>query len=198
MELSSSNLETLYLKEKKSVFEISRLLSCSENKVNYWLKKYCIPKRSISEAVYVKKNPKGDPFKIKLNLNKGEEKLLGIGLGLYWGEGNKKNKVSIRLGNTDPALIRNFIDFLVIICGVKKDDIDFNLLIFSDINPLEAKEFWIKELKINQRQIRGKITVIKSGSIGTYKQKAKNGVLILQYHNKKLRDIVCGMIDKLK
>lgn len=198
MKPSFSLLENLYLKDKKSVFEVAKLLDCSENKVNYWLKKYKICKRSISDAIYVKKNPKGDPFKINENLTKKEEKLLGLGIGLYWGEGNKKNKVSIRLGNTDPALIRNFIDFLVKICGVKKDDINFNLLIFSDIEPIEAKEFWVRELKINPSQIRGKITVIKSGSIGTYRQKSKYGVLILQYHNRKLRDIICGMIEKLK
>ena len=61
-----------------------------------------------------------------------------------------------------------------------------------------AKKFWTKELKINPNQIKGKITIIKSGSIGTYRQKSKYGVLILQYHNRKLRDIICNMIENLK
>ncbi|MBI5079375.1 hypothetical protein HZB06_01725 [Candidatus Wolfebacteria bacterium] len=193
-----SLLKKLYIENKKSSFEISCFLNCSEHKVNYWLKKYNIPKRSISEAIYIKSNPKGDPFKIKTKLTKEDEKLMGLGLGLYWGEGNKRNKVSIRLGNTEPGLIKNFMEFLIKICGVKKKDINFNLLIFSDISPITAKKFWIKKLKINPSQIRGKITVIKSGSIGTYRQKSKYGVLILQYHNRKLRDIICDMIENLK
>ena len=198
MELSLSLLKKLYFKDKKSIFEIAKLLHCSENKINYWIRKYGISKRSISEAIYIKNNPKGDPFRIKTNLTKKEAELRGLGIGLYWGEGNKKNKTSIRLGNTEPELIRNFIEFLVNICGVKKKDISFSLIIFSDINPMVAKKFWIKELKINSNQIRGKITIIKSGSIGTYRQKSKYGVLILQYHNRKLRNIICDMIENLK
>ncbi|MBI1755308.1 helix-turn-helix domain-containing protein [Candidatus Azambacteria bacterium] len=197
MELPRFLLAKMYCVKKKSVPEIARILKCSEHKVNYWLARYGIQKRSISEAIYTKYHPKGDPFLVKERFSKKELKLLGLGLGLYWGEGNKKNKVSIRLGNTDPRLVRTFIDFLVKICGVKKKDIGFNLLIFSDINPTIAKMFWVRALDIRSQQIRSKVTVIKSGSIGTYRQKAKYGVLILEYHNRKLRDIICGMIEKL-
>jgi len=197
MKPSLNLFKKLYTKDKKSSFEIANLLNCSENKVNYWLKKYGIQKRSISEAVYIKNNPKGDPFKIKIKLSKEQTMLKGLGLGLYWGEGSKRNKTSVRLSNTDSGLINNFINFLVRIYGVKKKDINFNLLIFSDISPIDAKNFWVKELKIKPEQIRGKITIIKSGSIGTYRQKAKYGVLTLMYHNRKLRDIICNMIQEL-
>jgi len=198
MKLSLSLFKNLYLKKKKSAFEIARLLNYSESGVNYWLRKYNIRKRSISEAIYIKNNPKGDPFKVKTKFSsKNEALLMGLGLGLYWGEGNKKNKTSLRLANTEPKLIKKFIEFLVKICGVKRKDITFNLLVFSDISPIAAKKFWVKELKIKSGQIRGKTTVIKSGAIGTYRQKSKYGVLILQYHNRKLRDVVCNMIQEL-
>ena len=194
--LSFPILERFYLSRKKSVPEIANLLNCSEHKVNYWLRKYAIPKRSISEAIYIKNHPHGDPFKVKEPLTNEEFRLYGLGVGLYWGEGHRKSKTSIRLGNTDPKLIRKFMDFLVRICGVKRRDIAFSLLIFSDIEPTLAKNFWIKALRIKPAQIRGKITVIKSGSIGNYRQKSKYGVLILQYHNRKLRDIVMNMIER--
>ncbi len=198
MKLSSKFLKKIYTIDKKSVSEISKLLNCSENKINYWLRKYNISKRSISEAIYIKNNPDGDPFKIKTKLTKKEEFLSGLGLGLYWGEGHRKNKISVRIGNTDPKLIRKFMDFLVKICGVEEKDIGFRLMIFSDINLNVARRFWVKELKIKPKQIKGKITVIKSGRIGTYRQKSKYGVIILEYHNKKLRDIIYNMIQGLK
>lgn len=191
-------LDNLYIRHRRSVLEIAKALRCSENKINYWLAKYDIPKRTISEAIYIKNNPKGDPFKVKKRFTREDLKLVGLGLGLYWGEGHRKNKVSIRLGNTDPALIRYFMKFLVDICGTKKKDIGFHLMIFSDINPIDAKRFWIRELKINQNQIKGKITVLKSGRVGAYRQKSKYGVIILEYHNKKLRDIILNMIDGLR
>lgn len=191
------DLNNLYTRKKKSTSEIAKIRKCSENKINYWISKYKIKKRTISKAIYSKHNPRGDPFKIKENLTNKEIKLLGLGLGLYWGEGHKKNKTSIRLGNTDPKLIKKFLDFLIKIYGVKKNKITFNLIIFSDINPATAKRFWTKEVKIKPGQIRGKITIIKSGRIGNYREKSKYGVIILQYHNKKLRDILNGMIKKL-
>lgn len=197
MDLSRSLLEKLYKDENRSVSDIAKELRCSEHKINYWFRKFSIPKRSISEAIYVKNHPHGDPFTIKKKLTKHEEKLLGLGLGLYWGEGNKKNKVSLRLGNTDPRLIKTFMDFLEEICGVARDTITFNLLIFSDISISAAKRFWVAALDIRPEQIRGKVIVLKSGRIGTYRQKSKYGVLILQYHNRKLRDILCKMIEKL-
>ena len=133
MKLSFFILKKLYLKEKKSVFEIAGLLKCSESKVNYWIRKYKIPKRSISDAIYIKHNPKGDPFRVNMPKNLEETKLFGLGLGLYWGEGNKANKNSIRLGNTDPKLIKNFIEFLIKFFSIKKSDLKFGLQIFSDM-----------------------------------------------------------------
>ena len=196
MKLTSTSLKNLYLRQHKSVAEIAALMNCSEHKVNYWIKQYGIPKRSISDAIYLKNNPHGDPFKVRSKLTNNELLLYGLGIGLYWGEGHKKNKNSVRLGNTDPILLRRFIDFLVKICGVKREDIGCSLQIFSDINPITAKNFWVRELKIRPEQIRGKITVIKSGRVGSYRQKSKYGVLIVQYHNKKLRNAIIEMIEE--
>jgi len=62
---------------------------------------------------------------------------------------------------------------------------------------LKAKEFWVSKLDISPRQIKEKVTVIIFGRIGAYRQKFQNGVLTLEYYNRKLRDIICDMIDAL-
>ena len=90
--------------------EIAEELGFSENKINYWLKQFRIPKRSISEALYLKHNPNGDPFSIKRNLTPEEKQLLGLGLGIYWGEGNKANKHKVSVSNSDPKLLSMFIE----------------------------------------------------------------------------------------
>ncbi len=120
---------------------------------------------------------------------KADAELLGMGLGLYWGEGTKSNKHSVRLGNTDPALLRTFVRFLVDLFGVKKADMRFALQIFSDIDPNEALKYWVKELDVDPSQF-GKIIVTISGSLGTYRKKSLFGVVTVHYHNKKLRDII--------
>ena len=83
--LTERKLRDFYIKDKKSVAAIAKIFNCSERGINYWMLKYNIPKRTISEAVYIKHNPNGDPFKFILPKNLKDERLFGLGIGLYWG-----------------------------------------------------------------------------------------------------------------
>ena len=169
---------------------------CSESKVNYWIRKFNIQKRSVSEAVYLKHNPLGNPFKIKPIQSMADAQLLGLGLGLFWGEGTKKSKVSVRLGNTDPGLIREFIKFLIHICGAEPKKLKFWLQIFDDMPRKATLLFWLNSLKefgIIKEQF-SKVTVTPSRSIGTYREKSKHGVLSVYFHNTKLKQAIDQMI----
>jgi len=177
----------LYLEEKKSTFDIAALLHCSENKINYWLKKFGISKRSISEAIYLKKNPNGDPFVFRMPKTREEAILFGMGIGLYWGEGTKANGNTVRLGNSDPKLIRKFMDFLVTFFAVDERDFRYHLHIFTDIDIKKACQFWMDELGIEENQFY-KPTITRTGKLGTYRHKSEYGVLTIYYGNIKLRN----------
>ncbi len=193
--LNQKLLQELYIDEGLSVVAIAARLGCSANKIIYWMDKYEIKRRTISDAIYLKHNPNGDPFTRKPIKTKADAKLMGIGLGLYWGEGTKSSKYSVRLGNTDPALLNTFILFLTELFGVKKSDMKFGLQIFTDINPQEALAYWTRVLGVKPSQFY-KIIVTISGSLGTYRKKSVYGVVTVHYHNKKLRDIVVDMLPK--
>ena len=196
MEPSEDILNELYTKKKRSVSEIAKVFKCSENRINYWIRKFKIQKRSLADAMYAKYNPHGDPFLVKEPLTLEDAKLLGLGLGLYWGEGNKKNRNSIRLGNTDPRMIRMFLKFMVDIFGIKKEKLRFGLQVFDDMQPRKTLKFWINELK--DFQIRKdqffKITVTPSRSIGNYREKSKFGVITVHFANTKLKNIIDSML----
>lgn len=191
--LSLENLNKLYCLDKKSVPEISKFFCCSPNKINYWLKKYQIKKRSISEAIYLQKNPNGDPFRFIPPKTKEESELFGLGLGLYWGEGNKANKNTVRLGNSDPNLIKRFMEFLIKFFNIKKSDFKFHLHLFTDININEAQNYWIDCLGLKREQFYRPV-VSRSGSLGTYKNKSKYGVLTLYYCNVKLKKLLMELL----
>lgn len=197
MKITKEILFELYIKKKYSSNKIAKKLGCLEGKVNYWLKKFEIKKRTISEAIYDWHNPNGDPFKVHKIENPEELFLAGLGLGLYWGEGNKKNKYSIRLGNSDPDVIIYFIKFLQEIYGVDKKDLRFAIQVFSDMNIKENLGFWSRKLKISISQFY-KTIVTPSRGVGTYREKSKYGVLTVHFNNKKLRDILFKEIEKLK
>lgn len=194
--ITVENLTKYYLDYKLSSSQIADKLKCSISGVNYWLAKYNIPKRSISDAVYFKCNPTGDPFSINRPLNIEEGILYGLGLGLYWGEGNKRNTNSLRLANTDPKLVKKYIEFLTKIYEIRQNKLKFGLQIFGDINGEESLGFWVKYLGVKKSQFQ-KVVYIKKRGGGTYKHSAKYGVLIVYFNNKKLRDIICGAIEKL-
>jgi len=190
-------LEGLYLHEKKSVYAIATISHCSEGKINYWLGKYSIPKRSISEAIYIKRNPDGDPFSRKIFHMDKESFLFGLGLGLYWGEGTKKNPGQVRLGNTDPYLVKNFLLFLREFYGVDDSKLRFAIQIFTDMDQRKEEKFWRDFLGVNARQFYKTVNT-RSGSVGTYREKSKHGVLTIYFSNKKLRDMLVNEIEKLK
>ncbi|MEM9336352.1 MAG: hypothetical protein AAGA35_00655 [Patescibacteria group bacterium] len=186
-----------YLVKRKSVSVIANELGCSQNKINYWLHKHSIPKRTISEAIYLKSNPCGDPFKFKKPHTTEDWFLYGLGIGLFWGEGNKVNKNAVRLGNTDPALIKVFLEFLEHFFQIDTVRLRFGLQIFSDTNPEQAKKFWIQLLKIREDQFQ-KTVVTPSTKQGTYSTKNEHGVLTIYFSNTKLRDNIVGAINALQ
>lgn len=195
--LTKEILTDLYLDKKFSVATIAQKFCCSQGKINYQLKRFKIPKRTISEALYSKHNPGGDPFAVKKLTKSTEYLLLGLGLGLYWGEGNKLNKNAIRLGNVDPDLIRVFIHFLKVIYNVQEERLRFSLQIFSDSNPQKKLEFWSKKLRVSISQFY-KVTVTTPRAKGTYSRKAENGVLTVHFNNTKLRNEIIARIEKIR
>lgn len=186
-------LEELYFKKGKSMKDIAEYLGCSQHKVAYWMQKYTLTTRTIGDAIYLKNNPDGDPFAFTQPKNLKDAKLLGFGLGLYWGEGTKADKVSVRLGNSDAELINKFIEFLEVIFKIKRSDLKFGLQLFNDVSSKEAMDFWQKQLTIDNSQFY-KTVVTKSRGKGTYRKKCKYGVLTVYYHNRKLRDLLVSML----
>lgn len=188
-------LRKLYSQELKSSAQIAKILGCSEHKVNYWLEKHVISKRTISEAVYARANPDGDPFSFVPPKNMKEAKLFGMGLGLYWGEGNKANKNTVKLGNSDTELMEAFIVFMEKFFKVERKLLKFHLHLFTDIDADEAFSYWMKKLKISRKQFY-KPTITRTGKLGTYRKKSKYGVLSLYFSNTKLRNIIVGLLKK--
>lgn len=194
--ITKEQLERLYNKGL-SMMEIAKRERCSHSSIRYWMGRHDIPRRSWSEATYVKRNPNGDPFRIKQRLNKSDILLRGLGLGLYWGEGDKSaNNTQFRISNTDPFLIKKFREFLIKICGVRIEKIKYSLVIFNDGNKLKAINFWKKYLKIKKNQL-GKVINIPSQGKGTYKEKNQFGVITITVSNKKLKEKILEQIKQI-
>lgn len=191
--ISKEKFEKLY-KSGLSMMEIGKEVGYSLSGVKYWMDKYSIPRRSRDEANYLKYNPQGDPFKIKRLNTKKDRELFNLGIGLFLGEGTKKNKFKVVLTNSDPKIIKLFLAFLKDICGVKEDKIKAALNVFDDINLQEALNFWQKETGIPQSRFVK--TIVRKSKGGTYKNKSKYGTITIYVSNIKLKQLIDRYCEK--
>lgn len=197
-EKTASVVHSLYLKDEYSVAMIAERLGFSVHKVQYWLEKGNIDRRKPSEATtlaHIKRFNK-IPCKIKTNLNAEQEKLLIAGVMLYWAEGSKKNNNYVAFSNSDPDMIKLFLNFLREICGIQENRLHLLLHIYTDQDEKELKSFWSRATKIPLIQFNR--TYIHQGKIGNYKKKSQYGTVSLRYGDKKLFDQIIKWIEKCK
>lgn len=191
--LTKQTLIKLYSKGM-SLTGISNHLHCSIHKVTYWMRKYGIPRRSRSDAVYIQANPQGNPFHIHYPQTPSKYVLYGLGLGIYWGEGTKGINYPVRVTNSDPCIIRTFRMFLLSICHVDLTRIRYSIVAFNDSNIHTVQSYWSKQLKISPDKF-GKIVQIPTQGKGTYRKKSQFGVCSITVGNTKLK---IWIMDELK
>lgn len=88
-----------------------------------------------------------DARRIVSNLGKKEKIILLC--GIYWGEGTKKE---LNLINSDPDLLKIFVDCLQII-GVPSKDIVAGVRLYSDLDKNSARVFWSEKLNLPLEQV---------------------------------------------
>lgn len=185
-----------YLEKRRSMQEIADDLAVNLKTVQYWMEKHQVKRRSQSEATYVKRNPNGDPFKIKENLTDREKTLFHLALGLYLGEGRKHVGVQqVSLGNSDPFIIRVFLKFLREICGVNEKKIRLELNIYDDVSLKTAFEYWSFVTELPHTNF-SKPVVRKARQGGSYKRWSRYGTLSVAFCNTKLLKIILAWCEK--
>ena len=123
--------------------------------------------------------------------------LFGLGLGLFWGEGTKRNLHAVRLCNSDPALIKRFLYFLTKIYKIDKRKLKFQLQTYDDLDVDELILFWTKYLSVKSAQF-SKTTILKRRGDGTYANKMNYGVVLVHFNNVKLRNLICSQIANIE
>jgi hypothetical protein len=186
--MEESVLRHMYLIEGLSAKQIADKLGVAEAKIVYWLRKYEIPKRSLSEAIYRRVNPNGDPFSLKTDLSPDEEKLKAAGLMLWVTEGSLKDKAEVYTSNSNPNLIRLFVEFLLRICRVEKNKIKVRVLYYPnmDLTIDEVKMFWVNETGLPESQIN----LNTYQAVHNYRAKSKYGTATVGVNNIKLRALM--------
>lgn len=136
-------------------------------------------RRKKLEQIYarIRQDARNDFFRL------WEDPLFVAGVFAYWGEGDRRNKNTLRLCNTDAGLIRIYARFLQETCSVPKEKIHVWLLLYPDLDEKKCKKFWTRILG------RGNFSFKKSITIqGRHKtNRISYGVCNMLVHNTHLK-----------
>ena len=183
----------LYKDNLMSVQTIADYLNIKRASLDKAFTYYGIPLRSKQDQSYLQH---GKNFKIKTNMSLQDMHLYGLGIGLYWGEGNKTDPYSVRLGNTDASLIVLFVKFLKEICRIHDDDIRFGLQLFNDADQQKSLAYWMTMLNCTSDSFHKTISAIPPQGKGTYTRRNMHGVLQVYVSNKKFKEWMMSEVNK--
>ncbi|MEK7579401.1 MAG: hypothetical protein AAB460_02640 [Patescibacteria group bacterium] len=167
-------------REKLSLGEISNRLGVAKSTLSLWFKNE--PSLESIKAELTAKNRAESKERLLVSHKTRQEKreaeyaraedlasyefpmlmknwLFCTGLAIYWGEGDKISKYSIRVGNIDPDIIRLFVKFLQEICAVQKEKIKAWLLLYPDLNEETCKKFWKERAGLAEIQFNKSIFI---------------------------------------
>lgn len=189
---SREKLKRLEILRKKghSIQEIMNILSMPKTTVWHHVQQIPLPGHILR---VIQKKQKGSRNRSDLDWKEayyeGCEYITGlnalskmlIAVCLYWGEGTKKD---FSLSNTDPDLIKVFVDCLEVF-GIPKERLSIHIRLYEDLDQQKAIAFWAKIIGIPKSQI-------KSVNILSGKKKGK-----LLYGMCRLRVMKAGYYLKL-
>lgn len=162
--------EALRLRKlNKSYREIRETVKVSKSSLSLWLKDYPLPLAKVRELrdwserrIERYRETRRKNREAFLNIiYKKEKKILFpfstrdlfiAGLFLYWGEGGKTQPTQLCLSNTNPAVLKMFIHWLIRVHRVEPSKIRIKLHLYQDMDVEKETKFWSRELKISSSQ----------------------------------------------
>lgn len=203
-------------KQGKSINQIVREASLTKSSVSLWVRDIVLTKtqkkklsergRSVESVEKRRINrlfneerkrqviidkAKDDFSTISLN----ELKLIGI--MLYWGEGGKTGNWSVRLANSDPAIIKVMMRFFREVCRVPEHKFHAHIHTFENADVNKTEKYWSQISGISRKQFYKTYTKPSIASL----QKRKTlpfGTLDVYVHNTQLFLTIKGWIEKVK
>lgn len=119
------------------------------------------------------------------------------GFYLYWGEGTKTAPYTVSLTNSDPSIVRCFVEWLLLL-GVVPSEVRAKLHVYSDQDDRLLKKYWsevtgIPLINFNKSYLKQTSVIDK-----TYKGMFGHGTCVLAYHDRDVHEYVMQGIAYLR
>lgn len=128
-----------------------------------------------------------------------------LGIGLYWGEGDKSSSEGVKIMNSDPLMIKMMIKWFKEICKLNYNNFRAAVHIYPDNDIKEAIEYWSKITKIPKSQF-GKTQIdIRKNKSKKKKNKLPYGTIKITIKSNRKKEFgvflnrrIIGWIEALK
>lgn len=204
----------LLRKRGKSYSEIKQLLGVSKGTLSQWLRDMPLSAEQLRQlrdlnprSIERYRETRRNQREARLELAYGNAKrdidvitpreLFIAGLYLYWGEGAKTTRHSTLLANTDPAMIRAFLDWLDIV-GIPRASVRVKLHIYKDMDAKEEIRYWCKETGLSNKNFRPPYVKKSNLSSITYKNGYGHGTCNVVFENARVWEYISMALRRIK
>jgi len=188
-------IRSLYYDKQMSIAQIARHLGVSIDATFYFFRHHNLKRRGKKEQQAAAFSRKPLSFKLKNKLTVSDKELKSLGVTLYWGEGYKAGE-TVDFANSDPAMIRVFLNFLRKICGIDKSRLRVYMYCYSNQHPDDLIVYWSGITAIPIQQFT-KPYIRHDYQLGK-EDKMRYGLIHIRYGDKKLWQILIKWIDEYK
>ncbi|MBI2023438.1 hypothetical protein HYT01_02660 [Candidatus Giovannonibacteria bacterium] len=161
---------------KTTVFRYAQKVPIQARYLPRWLER-----RNSSKIISDKQWADAETKAINLIYETSNKELAMFGAALYWAEGSKKD---FSFSNTDPAMIKVFLNILRKIYKVADENIKISVRIYEDLNRSACLRFWtgITGIKLGKHTSINILKGSKKGKLryGMCRVRVKKGGMLLK------------------
>jgi len=194
----------LRIEENLSYTEIRKRLGTPKSTLSYWLREFSLTEEQIKELQrqgWKKSEASRERFRntmrhrqelksekiyreYRKRLEKlSEDALFTAGLMLYLAEGDKQQYERIGFANTDPKIIRFFIQWMDKFLDISKGEIKIQLHLYEDMDIQKEKKFWQQVLGLSKKQFyKPSIRKLQKASF-SYRESYRHGTCKIYFYN---------------
>ena len=215
MKLQKKKLEAIRMrKEGASYSQIKEILKVSKSSLSLWLHDMPLLEKRLRElrdwnvvrierfrdTMRRKRESRWTEVRKRAAKEIGtlsKREMLIAGVFLYWGEGAKTSVASTSLSNTDPAMIKFFIQWLELL-DVPKNRLRVYVHLYSDMDIQKELQYWSRTLNLPLSAFRKPYVKTSNRSGLSYPQKFTHGTCNLIYDNRDISEYVRMALDYIR
>jgi DNA-binding MarR family transcriptional regulator len=196
--------------EGRSVKEIASLLDVSQASTSVWVRDIDLTNEQrealVERARALRNRSRSAHFRARRLAYQNEGRTLArqgdalhvAGCMLYWAEGSKSRN-SIQFVNSDPAMVRKFVDFLRTQFAVADEAFRLDCNLFADHveHQREIEQFWLDTLALPQSCLRkSTVNVYSKHSQKKRRNKLPYGTVRICVHSTRVVQSIFGAIQE--